>query len=289
MPIVGSVEMCHLKSEAHFACAGSKKNNMSLLLEILQQRRLNAFFQPIIDLKKGKFIGFEGLIRGPADSSLHSPANLFGAVQQYGLTPEMEMLSRQTVLEAFSYLRLPGKLFLNTSPEALTHPYFKNGHTLQYMKKLGISPDRVIIELTENHPIYDYDAMRSALLHYRSQGFKIALDDLGEGFSSLRLWSELRPDFIKIDKHFVQGVDTDSVKMQFLKAIQCIAESCDTHVIAEGVETTGELMAVRDLGIQFGQGYLVARPTPVPPLFAAPEMINIIHSAKYTGAGWLAS
>ena len=289
MPIVASVEMCHMKSEAYLACASAKNNNMGLLLEILQHRRLNALFQPILDLKEGKFIGFEGLIRGPAGSPLHSPISLFGAVQQCGLSPEMEMLSRQTVLEAFAQLCLPGKLFLNTSPDALTHPYFRNGHTLQYMNKLGLSPEQVIIELTENHPIYDYEAMRSALLHYRSMGFKIALDDLGEGFSSLRLWSELRPDYIKIDKHFVQGVDTDPVKMEFLKAIQCIAESCGTHVIAEGVETTGELMTVRDIGIQFGQGYLVARPKSVPPLFAATGMASIFDVMQNPGGRQLAA
>ncbi len=289
MPIVTSVEMCHLKSEAHLACIGSKKNSMTLLMEILQQRRLYALFQPILDLKEGKFIGFEGLIRGPADSPLHSPVSLFGAVQQYGLSPEMEMLSRQTVMETFALLRLPGKLFLNTSPEALIHPYFRNGHTLKLMEKMGLSPEQVIIELTENHPIYDYEAMRSALLHYRSMGFKIALDDLGEGFSSLRLWSELRPDYIKIDKHFVQGVDANPVKMQFLKAIQCIAESCGTHVIAEGVETLGELMAVKDIGIQLGQGYLVARPKPVPPLFIAPEMAGIFNATLYEDGRQLAS
>jgi EAL domain-containing protein (putative c-di-GMP-specific phosphodiesterase class I) len=234
------------------------------LYEILRRRKLSALFQPIIDLKTGEFVGYEGLIRGPADSPLHSPINLFKAASKHDLSLETEMLCRQTVLETFAQLDLPGNLFLNVSPEALTHPSFKNGQTLDFMSKLGIAPSRVIIEITENQPTFDFQAMRQALLHYRSMGFKIAIDDLGEGFSSLRLWSELRPEFIKIDMHFVQGVDKDAIKLQFLKSIQQIADSCGTRVIAEGVETAEELRVVKNIGIACGQGYFLARPSPTP-------------------------
>ncbi len=250
------------------------------LREILEQRRLSALFQPIIDLKSGEFLGFEGLIRGPADSPLHSPINLFGAAEQQGLQLELEMLSRQTVLETFAKLNLPGNLFLNVSPQTLTHPSFKNGQTLAFLKQLGIEPGRVIIEITENQPTFDFAGMRDALLHYRGMGFKIAIDDLGEGFSSLRLWSELRPEFIKVDMHFVQGVDRDPIKLQFLKSIQQIAESSDTHVIAEGVETEAELRVIKDIGIALGQGYFIARPSPTPPLLASAETSRIINSSN---------
>jgi diguanylate cyclase (GGDEF)-like protein len=258
----------------------TKEQVITPLREIIGQRRLSALFQPIIDLKSGEFLGFEGLIRGPADSPLHSPINLFGAAEQHGLSLEVEMLSRQTVLEAFARQNLPGNLFLNVSPETLTNPSFKNGQTLAFLRQLGIAPERVIIEITENQPTFDFAAMRSALLHYRSMGFQIAIDDLGEGFSSLRLWSELRPEFIKIDMHFVQGVDRDPIKLQFLKSIQHIAESCGTQVIAEGVETEAELKVVKDIGIAFGQGYFIARPSPIPPLQATAETDRVIRSSN---------
>ncbi len=253
---------------------------MTPLREIIEQRRLSALFQPIVDLKSGEFLGFEGLIRGPADSPLHSPINLFGAAEQQGLQLELEMLSRQTVLEAFAKLNLPGNLFLNVSPEAMTHPSFKNGQTLAFLQQLGIDPGRVIIEITENQPTFDFGAMRDALLHYRGMGFKIAIDDLGEGFASLRLWSELRPEYIKVDMHFVQGVDRDPIKLQFLKSIQNIAESSGSQVIAEGVETEAELRVVKDIGIALGQGYFIARPTPTPPLLASTETSSIINSSN---------
>jgi diguanylate cyclase (GGDEF)-like protein len=284
MPSILPVEKYRTTARAQFLAnlRLSRTNGpaMTPLREIIEQRKLSALFQPIIDLKSGEFLGFEGLIRGPADSPLHSPINLFSAAEQQGLSLEVEMLSRQTMLETFAKLNLPGNLFLNVSPQTMTHPSFKNGQTLAYLHQLGIEPERIIIEITENQPTFDFAAMRSALLHYRSMGFKIAIDDLGEGFSSLRLWSELRPEFIKVDMHFVQGVDRDPIKLQFLKSIQNIAESCGTHVIAEGVETEAELRVVKDIGIAFGQGYFIARPSPTPPLLASTETSSIVNSSN---------
>jgi len=260
--------------------AQDSESALTPLREIISQRRLNALFQPILDLKSGEFLGFEGLIRGPSDSTLHSPINLFGAAVREGLSLEVEMLSRQTVLEAFSAQDLPGNLFLNVSPQTLTDPSFKNGQTLAFLKQLGIDPSRVVIEITENQPTYDFAAMRAALLHYRGMGFQIAIDDLGEGFSSLRLWSELRPEFVKIDMHFIQGVDHDPIKLQFLKSIQNIGESCGTRGIAEGVETEAELRVVRDIGIALGQGYFIARPNPTPPMLPSSNTSRILSSSN---------
>src|SRR5450756_1889604 len=256
---------------------------MKTLQDIFNQRDLSALFQPIMDFSSGTFLGFEALIRGPADNPLHSPINLFGAARQQGLSLEIEMLCRQIVLESFVAQNLPGKLFLNVSPEALTHPSFKNGQTLTYLENLDIDPKRVIIEITENQPTFDFEGMHNALLHYRSMGFQIAIDDLGEGFSSSRLWSELRPEFVKVDMHFVQGVNADPLKQQFLRSIQSIALSSGTQVIAEGIETAAEFRTIRDVGIACGQGYFIARPNHIPPLNPSTEvgcLINTNHSAE---------
>ena len=255
---------------------------MKSLQEILKQRSLSALFQPIMDMTDGTILGYEGLIRGPADSPLHSPVNLFGAAKQQGLTLEVEMLCRQVVLESFVTQNLPGNLFLNVSPDTLTHPSFQNGQTLTYLEHLGLAPKRVIIEITENQPIFDFNKMRIALLHYRSMGFQIALDDLGQGFSSLRLWSELHPEFVKIDMHFVQGVNTDPLKQQFLKSIQQIAQSSGTRVIAEGIETDAEFRVIRDIGIHCGQGYFIGRPAPVPPVTLPAEVCCLVNAAYVT-------
>jgi EAL domain-containing protein (putative c-di-GMP-specific phosphodiesterase class I)/GGDEF domain-containing protein len=235
------------------------------LNDIIERRQLSALFQPIARMQDGDIIAYEGLIRGPSDSPLHSPLNLFKAARVCGRTVEVEHLCRRVVLERFAELKLPGKLFLNVSPECLLlQPDGTRGETLQYIQQLGINPERVIIELTENQPTYDYELMREAVLHYRNMGFQIAIDDLGEGFSSLRLWSELRPEYVKIDMHFIQGINHDPVKLQFVRSIQEIADKSDTLVIAEGIETQAELLVLRDIGVAYGQGYHLGRPHNAP-------------------------
>ncbi len=180
------------------------------------------------------------------------------------------------VLEQFAALQLPGKLFLNVSPECLVQPQARRGETLDYIQQIGIDPQRVIIELTESQPTYDYDLLREAVAHYRSMGFQIAIDDLGEGFSSLRLWSELRPQYVKIDMHFVQGINHDPVKRQFVHSIQEIAQKSDTVVIAEGIETQAELLLIRELGIDYGQGYHIARPNGNPATALSAEIARTL-------------
>jgi diguanylate cyclase (GGDEF)-like protein len=234
------------------------------LHEIIARRQLSALFQPIIHMQSGDIIAYEGLIRGPSDSPLHAPMNLFKVARANGLTVQVEHLCRQVVLERFAELDLPGKLFLNVSPECLLQRDARHGETLGYIHQIGINPERVIIELTENQPTYDYELMREAVLHYRTMGFQIAIDDLGEGFSSLRLWSELRPDYVKIDMHFIQGINHDPVKLQFVRSIQEIAEKSNTLVIAEGIETQAELLVLRDVGVACGQGYHLGRPQALP-------------------------
>ncbi|HJV76154.1 MAG TPA: GGDEF domain-containing protein [Noviherbaspirillum sp.] len=250
---------------------------LSRLMDILNQRKLNALFQPIINMQCGEIVGYEGLIRGPSDSPLHSPMNLFKVARANNLSVEVEHMCRRIVLERFAELKLPGKLFLNVSPEMLLQPRAKHGETLGYIQDVGINPDRVIIELTENQPTYDYELLREAVMHYRGMGFQIAIDDLGEGFSSLRLWSELRPEYVKIDMHFVQGINQDPVKLQFVRSIQEIAEESGTVVIAEGIETQAELLLIRDLGIACGQGYHIARPHASPATTLASDVAKNLN------------
>ena len=247
------------------------------LRKIIKKQELTALFQPIAHLQTGEIIGYEGLIRGPSDSPLHSPMNLFKVARAANLSMEVEYLCRKVVLQEFASKKLPGKLFLNVSPECLLFPKDNISETLNHVEQFGVSPDRVIIELTESQPNYDYDLLVKAVAHYSDMGFEIAIDDLGEGFSSLRLWSELRPDYVKIDMHFIQGINLDNVKLQFVRSIQQIAESSGTKVIAEGIETQTELLLIRDLGIACGQGYHLGRPVSLPPESLSPEVIKALN------------
>lgn len=263
------------------ACIATTESSRSeiflQLTQIIEHRQLIPNFQPVISMTTGEIFAYEGLIRGPSSSSLHSPLSLFRAAGQFGLLLEVERLCRQVTLEAFMRQKLRGKLFLNVSPECLLDSNFKNGETLDYMRSLGLEPQRVVIELTENQPTYDYSLLLEAVRHYRSMGLEIAIDDLGEGFSSLRLWFELRPEYVKVDRHFIQNINQDPIKLQFVRSIQQIAENSNTQIIAEGIETHAEFMIVKDLGVLFGQGYYIARPNANPATIVSADAANSLQ------------
>ncbi|SEQ42977.1 diguanylate cyclase (GGDEF) domain-containing protein [Ectothiorhodospira magna] len=232
---------------------------------ILARGDLHALFQPVADLQEGRIMGYEGLIRGPSDSPLHAPQKLLAEAVRAGCLFELDLLCRRVILARFAELGLQGRLFLNVNPDVLADRNAVHGMTLQILQEHGIAAEQVVIELTEQQPIHDYGIMREAVHHYRDMGFAIALDDLGAGYSSLRHWSELQPDYVKIDMHFVQNVHNDPVKRHFLHSIREIAHSLGTHLIAEGIETEAEYDAVRSLEIPYGQGYHFARPAASPP------------------------
>jgi EAL domain-containing protein (putative c-di-GMP-specific phosphodiesterase class I)/GGDEF domain-containing protein len=234
------------------------------LFKIMQQRRLHSVFQPIVDLRSGRVLGHEGLIRGPQVSALHLPLALFQLAKEQNRLYQLELLSLQITLETFAKLANNNKIFVNVSPECLLRLYENKALSLSYINDLGLNPENIVLELTEGSPIFDYSNLYRIIGSYRSIGFKVALDDLGEGFSSLRLWSELQPEYVKIDKHFIKSINADPVKLQFVKSIQQIAENSGAQVIAEGVETEAELAIVKDLNIAYCQGYLLGRPQALP-------------------------
>ncbi len=238
---------------------------LSCLINVIEHRQLSAVFQPILDTRSGDIIGYEGLIRGPVDGPLHSPMNLFQVANANNLTFEVERLCLRVILERFAELTLPGKLFLNVGPEILVTLESRHENILAYLGEIGLSASQIVFELTEGDCPVNYDVLCKSMASYRKMGFAIALDDLGEGFSSLRRWAELRPNFIKIDKYFIQGVHKDPLKQQFVRAIDEIAQKSRAIVIAEGIETERELQCIRDIGIACGQGYFIARPMANPP------------------------
>nr|WP_305909328.1 EAL domain-containing protein [Methylomarinum sp. Ch1-1]MDP4522233.1 EAL domain-containing protein [Methylomarinum sp. Ch1-1] len=140
-------------------------------------------------------------------------------------------------------------------------PAFKKGKTLAFLRQAGIDAGRIVIEITEQQPTDNFPLMRDAVSHYRGMGFEIALDDLGAGYSGLRLWTELLPDYVKIDRHFIQDIDKDAVKLKFVRSLQSMAAATHCRVIAEGVETAGEYHVVQALGLDLAQGYYFARPS----------------------------
>lgn len=250
------------------------------LHRIMDGGLLHPVFQPIIDFRARAILGYESLIRGPDDSPLHRPDQLFAAARRAGIAMDLEHACREASLRSFAGQRLAGRLFLNVTPGCLLNPRMMNGHTLNLLNELGIAPNRIVIELTENQQITDMPGIQEALLHYRGRGFQIAIDDLGEGFANLRMWSELRPEFVKIDKHFVHGIADDRIKYHFVRAMQDLAEICNASLVAEGIERVEDFNCIRDMGIVCGQGYFIALPESSPVRQLAPGVLAALGQQR---------
>ncbi|GIU12358.1 bifunctional diguanylate cyclase/phosphodiesterase [Shewanella sp. MBTL60-007] len=234
------------------------------LSKIIDKEKIKAVFQPICNLSTHQIHGYEALSRGPEHSPLFSPVPLFTTAAYEGRLSELETLCRRISIQQFKNTQLPGKLFLNISPKALLEPNHAKGLTLSLVQDLGLDPSQVVIELSEQYPADDIDLLKSCLNHYRSQGFLTAIDDLGAGYSGLRLWSELAPDYVKIDRHFIESIDTSSVKQEFVRSIIALCQNLSCKVIAEGIETHEELAVLKQLGIIYCQGFLLGRPATSP-------------------------
>ncbi|KFZ36816.1 D-glycero-D-manno-heptose 1-phosphate guanosyltransferase [Shewanella mangrovi] len=255
----------------------------ALLDSILNAEAIEVHFQPIVNIAAGRIHGYEALSRGPASSPLHTPFHLFGAAERNARLSELETLCRSAAIQQFSQRQLPGKLFINISPKALLDPDYPKGQTLRIAQQLGYSPSQIVIELSEQYPAEDIDLLKSCLDHYRNQGFQVALDDLGAGYSGLRLWSELAPDYVKIDRHFIDRIDQFPVKQEFVRSIVELCQSLTCKVIAEGIETDAELAILRRLGISLCQGFLLGRPAthPAPTIQLQNHHAPLLQQPRY--------
>ncbi|WP_435101116.1 bifunctional diguanylate cyclase/phosphodiesterase [Arhodomonas sp. AD133] len=233
-------------------------------------------------MRHGELWGHEALIRGPSASALHSPLKLFDAAARDGRLVELDLLCRAVIIEAFGRSGCPGRLFLNVTPDAVVDVRHPSGETLRLLERAGVAPERVVIEITEQFPIHDYDIVRRAVDHYRAMGFAIALDDLGAGYAGLRHWSELRPDYVKLDRYFASGADADAGKRDVVRSVLDMARRMGARVIVEGIETDAEYLALRALGMRYCQGYLLGRPRPRP-LTTGPALPGVAHAGDRDG------
>ncbi|WP_415902158.1 EAL domain-containing protein [Neptuniibacter sp. QD29_5] len=249
------------------------------LFDILESESLYPHFQPIVDLKNNVVIGHEALIRGPAGTVMASPGALFQTAIENNLLHTLELLSRRKSLEAFAELNPGGQLFLNISASLLGTPEHTEGFTAELLQELGISIQDIVIELSEQHPFDQQGLTHAAVEHYRNMGFQVAVDDLGTGYSGLKLWSELKPEYVKIDRHFISDIDSDPVKREFVRSIYNISNTMGCKVIAEGIERQEEVKTIKELGINIGQGFYLGYPSPEPQT-VEPPAADVYESAN---------
>lgn len=232
----------------------------SIFRSIIRNGQIRMLFQPIYDFKNGTVMAWEALARGPRGSEFESPAILFDFAEQFGQLFALEQACRAKAVETVGSLATGQHLFLNIHPRTVVDPTFAPGKTLELLEAHGLSPEDIVFEITERHCIKDFTSFHKTLDHYRSQGFRIAVDDAGTGYSGLSTVAALKPDFIKVDMSLVRDVDKDPVRRALMETMVTLAGRIGSEIIAEGIETKGEARALTEIGVHYGQGYYLSRP-----------------------------
>ena len=229
-------------------------------MQILENRQINTVFQPIVSLKDGQILGFEALSRGPENSILESPVMLFDVARVYGKLWELEFLCRIKALENAAKSNRKFNIFINVDPNIINDEKFKKGFTKEFLEKFNIDPENIVFEITEKNSVSDINSFKKLIRNYKDQGYKIAIDDTGAGYSGLKLITDIKPDFIKLDMDLIRDIDKDGVKYALIKTLYEFCLVTNIRVIAEGIETENELNALIDIGIEYGQGYFIQKP-----------------------------
>ena len=275
--------ICNAKAMANNTPKPSKIGLAGEFARLITEPGLFSHYQPILNLSSGDILGWEALCRCPKDSPFESPSLLFDFAEETGSLFALEEACRHTAIKGVGSLNPNQKLFINIHPKTIADPNFQPGKTLELLNIYGLCPINIVFEITERYPIKDFNAFHSALDHYRSQGYLVAIDDVGTGYSGLWTIAETKPDFIKIDMSLIKGIDTNPMKRSLLEAMLSFAEKIECRLIAEGIETDRELSSIISMGVHYGQGFHICRPNFPKPLPGNNIMnrIAIIDKSKF--------
>ncbi|QGT78239.1 EAL domain-containing protein [Guyparkeria halophila] len=258
---------CHDIAESACRKIDALTHEANELRRIFREQDLVTLFQPVVACDSGRVLGWEALLRGPA-GPLHSPLDLFHAAKRHGCLVELDVLSHRLAIRRFadSAAGAAGRLFLNVMIESVQSGAHLKGLTGECVERLGLESRRIVMEISELHPTTDTASLARAVTHFQREGFQVALDDVGAGYNGLRLWAETRPDLIKVDRYFVDGIHASDEKRRFLETIVRLAHSLGSQVVGEGLEHPADLEVLNTLNVEMAQGYLYAHPASVPPL-----------------------
>jgi diguanylate cyclase (GGDEF)-like protein len=224
---------------------------------------LYTLFQPIIDGATREPIGYEALTRGP-EGALEQPVALIAAAAPAGLSIALERRCLESALSSYRNLQLQGRLFLNLLPQNLLDWKDLAAWLEQQLIACGIDANDIVLEVTEHGLTEDEVRLANAVAPLRALGCDIAIDDLGAGSSGLKTWAAIRPDYVKVDRYFVAGIEQDAVRGEILRSVVDMGRVTGSRVIAEGVENREQYSLLLELGVDYLQGYLLGRPQRVP-------------------------
>jgi EAL domain-containing protein (putative c-di-GMP-specific phosphodiesterase class I) len=233
--------------------------------EAVAQSSMTVFFQPVVDLKNGEIYAYEALLRSRSPH-FDNPIAMFNAAVKSSCVGALGRLARKIAVE--------------TCEE---WPLFINIHPQEFDEKWLVQPDdplfchgrKVHVEITESVPLSHFELCHSVLEEIRGKGISLAIDDFGAGYSNVKYISDLSPELVKIDRELVKGLGLAGRGIDLVREIVSMCRGMGAKVVAEGIETREELMAVKAAGVHFGQGFLLARPAfPPPPVLWAEIIAN---------------
>jgi diguanylate cyclase (GGDEF)-like protein len=220
-------------------------------------------FQPIVNIHTGVCFGFEALLRGWDSAGFSSIFEFLNTSYEKGYLQQIDMELRRKALSEFTSIPFFDtiKLFYNLDNRLLDNKEYSTKYTVTLLEEFDLPADNFFFEISERHEIDGFSTSKLILEHYKQQHFRIAIDDFGSGYAGLQLLYHSEPDLIKIDRFFIDGIDSDERKRLFISNIVNMAHIMGITVIAEGVETANEFYTCRNIGCDLVQGYLIQRPT----------------------------
>lgn len=236
------------------------------ILELIDNDSLTVHFQPVFSAGDGTVYGYEALTRTLGEDDSISISELFKMASLTGVISLLDVRCRENAISQAKKIGIDHKdafLFINVCPETLLDPAHRGGITDEFVEDMGLSKERIIIEITEESAVKDYNLFGRAIERYRSRGYRIAIDDFGSGYGGLKMLSMIEPDFVKIDRYFISNIDQAAVNLNLVDSITTTCHSMGIKVIAEGIEREEELNAVLNLGLEFLQGYYLRKPSPL--------------------------
>jgi len=278
LPVGSSAALCNptIGAETQIRDALEQARSDAALNEMIAARRrrqklfklvleggIHSVYEPIVDVATRTVFGYEALARGPQGSEFHSPAALFKSASEEDFIFQLDRLCRMSGLDGARDFPTGAKLFLNIRPTTIYDPNFRSDALRRTLDGCGLSPTDLVLEISEQESISNFDIFREIRDYYGKLGFQIAMDDVGSGYASLESVIELGPEFVKVDRAFVAGIDEDLNRQELLRALHAVSEKIGARIIGEGLDTLEELETLGRLGIPFGQGWLFGKPHPL--------------------------
>lgn len=231
---------------------------------VLTEAQFHSVYQPIVALADREPVAHEALLRGVVDGREIGGGDLFFVAEAAGWLPRLDEISRESAIAGAAFWLETHDLFLNFSPHSILRPQVSLADTERLAHDSGIAAGQLVFEVVESHAAADRGHLLSILEHFRTLGWRVAVDDVGAGWSSRSLLGAVRPDVVKLSKALVQGLPDESVRA-VIRALVEHAHDLGAVVVAEGVETERLADEVTALGADLGQGWLFGRPVRLQP------------------------